>query len=143
MADAGRWAIVTAEGEAGIAVFRVLMEQPEDASAYPVNVCVSYPYEGDSSGLPTASSQAALDRFENTITDLMWPPGPSRLVFTVSGFNVREWQFQATSFGDFIARFNELQAGQPRLPLDIQYSDDPGWTLWHSVRDRAVKEEPS
>lgn len=135
---AGEWVILTAEGERGVAVSRVRTDRPLDAAGYPVNVSLTWPYPGDARGLPTKSAQKDFDEFEDSIAALMWPPGPAYLVLVVTGFNLREWQFQARSYAEFIQQLNSLLDGHPALPLEIVHTDDPAWKLWHRVRDRAA-----
>jgi hypothetical protein len=96
--DNGNWVIVKAEGSAGTAVYRVRTDEPRNQQDYPINISIRYPYVGDTTGFPTEAEQSTIDAFEDLLSELMWPPGPSCLVFAVTGFQAREWQFQANSY---------------------------------------------
>jgi hypothetical protein len=135
----GNWSIMRAEGETSAAVFRVRMDQPDDAARFPVNVSITWAFDGDDAGFPPPATLQEMDRFEDAIAELGWPPGPSYLVLVCTGMNEREWQFYATDYTDFIEAFNEALADCKRLPLNIEYTTDPGWQLWHEIRDEAVE----
>jgi hypothetical protein len=134
----GRWTILKAEREGRLAVFRVRTDQPRDAGSFPMNVLVKWSYEGDARGLPPPEVRASMDAFEEAVNELMWPPGPSYLVLVTTGGNLKEWEFYVRNYDDFMARFNAKLAGHRHFPIEVHFTEDPNWLLWHRVRDHAV-----
>lgn len=137
MTELGDWVIVKVERENRVGVLRVRTDEPSDMSLYPVNVSISWPYPGDPRGFPQAPEQRAMAHFEDTLAKLTGLPGLSQLVLVTTGFDLREWQFYVADYAVFKQHLNTLLEDSSSLPLQIEYTDDPEWQLWHQIRDRA------
>ena len=134
----GDWVIVKAENDDQVAIFRVRTDEPSDMSVCTENVCISWPYQGDDHGFPSKADGEAMAMFEDAIADLTGTPEFSQLVLVVTGFDVREWHFYVADYSVFMAELNALLQRSPKLPLEIVHTPDPGWSIWRTVRDRAV-----
>ena len=103
-----------------------------DAKQYPQAVVIEWTYADE--GLPDAATLATMHRFEKHIGPLDSDAGHSVLVHIIRGRGVSELCFYTRDTGDFMDGFNRLMARQPRVPIAIEFLDDPGWEYRRSIR---------
>ena len=140
-AATGEWAILTAEGEAGQALFRLRTDRPEEADSadFRTSVRIQWPYAGDEVGFPGDEDQHWMNQFEDRTEDLNWSDGLSYLMLVTTGLNVKEWLFYTTDHEQFMQHLNEALRGLPRLPLEIAFIADSEWEQWDSIRRHAER----
>ncbi|MGE0642010.1 MAG: DUF695 domain-containing protein [Thermoanaerobaculia bacterium] len=131
------WSVVTIRNaELGQSVvMRVRFEKPgrADLATLRAAIVVKWPYESENRMPPPETNRLQLD-FERALDPLM-PSEESELVHVSTGLGLKEWIFYARDSGIFLERFNELLAGHPAYPLEIEIYDDPDWKVWAEMVD--------
>lgn len=132
------WSIVSArDPETGqVAVLRVRFSKPNraDLASLVWAIVIQWPWESDQP-MPPAEVNAAQQSFEAAL-DPLASSSHSELVHVSTGMGLREWIFYARTREKFMGELNDLLAGHPRYPLDIEFFEDPNWELWeHMVKD--------
>lgn len=131
------WTIVSAENpETGqAAVFRVRFAKPDrpDLSSLVWAIVIQWPYESDDARqMPPREISAAQQTLEEALDPLASSPH-SELVHVSTGMGLKEWIFYARTREEFMTQLNELLAGHPRYPIDIEFFDDPKWEVWEDM----------
>jgi Family of unknown function (DUF695) len=126
------WSIVTLRNEelGQAAVMRVRFERPNrgDLATLHLAIVVKWPYESANQMPPPEANEQQL-QFERALDPLM-PSEFSELAHVSTGVGLKEWIFYARDKEVFMRRFNELLAGHPIYPLEIEFYDDPNWQVW-------------
>ena len=129
------WSIVSAQNpETGdVAVFRVRFAKPDrpDLASLVWAIVIQWPYESDQQ-MPPAEVNTAQQTFEAAL-DPLASSSHSELVHVSTGMGLKEWIFYARTREEFMDELNELLAGHPRYPLDIEFFEDPGWEVWEDM----------
>lgn len=119
------WKIVTAQNpETGqTAVFRARFAKPDrpDLASLVWAIVIQWP-----------EVSPAQQTFEEALDPLASSPH-SELVHVSTGMGLKEWIFYARSREEFMAELNELLAGHPRYPIDIEFFEDPEWEVWEDM----------
>lgn len=147
--DLKRWAIVRALNTSTreTAVFRIRTERPgyADTSDFSTAISILWRFQSKS-GFPPQSEKRRMDDFEDAIEELAWFNGYAELFFVATGDGVREWLFYTRDRARFLNELNRALEPLPKLPLEIEYYDDPNAEAWKEVLQRAepadMDEEP-
>lgn len=131
------WTIVSAENpETGQrAVFRVRFARPErpDVASLVWAIAIQWPYESEEPRqMPPPEITAAQQNFEEAL-DPLASSSHSELAHVSTGMGLKEWIFYARSREEFMSELNELLAGHPRYPIDIEFFEDPNWEIWEDM----------
>jgi hypothetical protein len=127
------WVILTAENEDGVLVIRLRTTRPDiaDPAAFRTSVIISWRYSAGSAGMPTDEEKREIDAFEREIDGLTMANDNSHLMAVATGLGLREYIFYTRNYNAFMRSFNALLATRAqRLPLTIEYYDDPTWKNW-------------
>lgn len=143
--ELNQWAIVTADNQVTgeNAIFRIRESRPSipEIRSFTRAISISWRYDSDS-GMPSPETKAAMDTFEDAIDKLTWFNGFSELMYVATGGGDREWLFYSSDQERFMSELNELLAGHPAFPLEIEFYDDPEWRVWGEIAE-AISERES
>lgn len=128
------WTMYDTHDDAGHKLWLLRESFPDglEAAAYPVAVVVEWNYADD--GLPDADTLATLHAFEARLGPLD-DGGNSVLVHIIRGHGLSEVCWYTRDSEVFMAGLNALLAGQPRVPIGIEFMDDPDWEYRRGILD--------
>jgi hypothetical protein len=114
------------------AVLRVRFSKPArpDLASLVWAVIIQWTYGGKQ--MPSPEVNEAQLAFEAAL-DPLASSGHSELVHVSTGLGLKEWIFYARTREEFMDELNELLAGHPRYPLDIEFEEDPAWEVWEDA----------
>ncbi|MGH9822181.1 MAG: DUF695 domain-containing protein [Blastocatellia bacterium] len=134
--DATEWVILKAEKDEQVSICRLRKTRPP--AEFWTLVSIEWTYsDPDHNGFPGPDLQQDMNRFEDSIVDLMEKEGVSWLALVITGLGLKEWSFYASDFKRFIREFNELLRGEPVVPIKIVHSQDPECQYWGKYRKHA------
>lgn len=131
------WSIAKATnhetGAVGILRIRTSKPRRDDISELTTAVVIRWPYESENGMPPSDVNQQQL-AFEAALDPLSGENEISELVQVFTGMGTKEWTYYARNRERFMSHLNQLLAGHPRYPLEIEFYDDPAWEMWDEFR---------
>jgi hypothetical protein len=126
------------------AVIRIRTERPDldQIETYDTAISITWRYETPS-GMPSPELNERQMHLDRALDDLSSDNGFSYLMEVATGLGKKEWVYYSSDRERFMEEFNRLLAGHEPYPIEIEFFDDPEWTIWREVRDAAAERGPS
>ncbi len=95
---------------------------------------ISWPYEGDASGMPTEAEAERMETFEQTVRPAMEKKDKLAILTAVyTGGGNRIWVFYTRTTRVFGERLNEVLASHELYPITIYTELDPDWEEYQDM----------
>jgi hypothetical protein len=106
---------------------------PEDfvRASFPTAVVIEWEYAED--GLPDQEALEQIHAFEQQITGLNNPTGNSIKVHIIRGSGLSELCYYVRDYDTFMRELNGALASSPKLPIQIEFFQDPEWQYRSSI----------
>ncbi|MBR5685585.1 MAG: DUF695 domain-containing protein [Muribaculaceae bacterium] len=130
------WWTAPAEGESGNLILvtgRRAMDNVIATGVYRYRVEVTWPYEGDSKGLPAYADSKVMAEVTDALNDCFNSDPVAVMTGIYTGDGQRNWVFYTRSLHIFQRKFNEVLAPFPTLPLTIEAEEDPDWQEYREM----------
>lgn len=127
--ESGRLIMVT--GRKDVAKF---MNNPK----FSIRVQVTWPYDGDSSGMPDTATSQLMEKVQDVLTAEFHKDPVAVLTGIYTGDNERNWVFYTLSTHIFGRKLNEALAEFPVLPLSIYCENDPQWLEYKEMSEAEI-----
>lgn len=127
--ESGRLIMVT--GRKDVAKF---MNNPK----FSIRVQVTWPYDGDSSGMPDTATSQLMEKVQDVLTAEFHKDPVAVLTGIYTGDNERNWVFYTLSTHIFGRKLNEVLAEFPVLPLSIYCENDPQWLEYKEMSEAEI-----
>lgn len=127
--ESGRLIMVT--GRKDVAKF---MNNPK----FSIRVQVTWPYDGDSSGMPDTATSQLMEKVQDVLTSEFHKDPVAVLTGIYTGDNERNWVFYTLSTHIFGRKLNEALAEFPVLPLSIYCENDPQWLEYKEMSEAEI-----
>ncbi|WP_110188006.1 DUF695 domain-containing protein [Pokkaliibacter plantistimulans] len=125
-----QWAMASAKNEQQqtTLVFRYLKGLPPGfaTAEQPVKITIDWKYQS-ANGMPDTATSTRMSEMEKLLEPLVNSWGFATLALVSTGQGDKQWIYYAKSEEGFFSRMNQALAGLPRLPLEIQAEQEPGW----------------
>lgn len=123
-----------------VIVFRYIKDfgKTFDRKNYPVRIIIAWKYDSET-GMPATDVREWMDATEDALNLFVEKDGFASLPLVSTGENLREWKYYVGSEDEFMIRVNQALADRPEVPIDIQISEDPQWTMYDEFK-RNVRE---
>ena len=134
MKDDSTWSIATGEDGGHTLIFRIRNSPPEFANQvkFPHLLAISWPLNaGENNGMPSLRETDRMAELEDLLEDGIESPGAAFLTASLTGNNVREWQWYALAPGLIMELINKTLGHLDSFPIQISFRDDPDWEGWH------------
>lgn len=117
--------------EEGLPVFYRLeqwLPTAEERLSLPWLVVISWNYDGTgNNGMPCASDNLQMFELEDLIEEQIESPNALRRVYSRTGNHLKELVYYLRNRDEFLFRFNQVMAGQPRYPIELHFFEDEEW----------------
>jgi hypothetical protein len=127
--ESGRLIMVT--GRKDVAKF---MNNPK----FSIRVQVTWPYDGDSSGMPDTATSQLMEKVQDVLTAEFHKDPVAVLTGIYTGDNERNWVFYTLSTNIFGRKLNEALSEFPVLPLSIYCENDPQWLEYKEMSEAEI-----
>ncbi|MBO4803991.1 MAG: DUF695 domain-containing protein [Muribaculaceae bacterium] len=130
------WWTAPAEGESGNLILvtgRRAMDNVIATGVYRYRVEVTWPYEGDSKGLPAYADSKVMAEVTDALNDCFNSDPIAVMTGIYTGDGQRNWVFYTRSLHIFQRKFNEVLAPFPTLPLTFEAEEDPDWQEYREM----------
>ena len=98
---------------------------------FPTAVVIEWEYAED--GLPDQEALEQIHAFEQQITGLNNPTGNSIKVHIIRGSGLSELCYYVRDYDTFMRELNGALASSPKLPIQIEFFQDPEWQYRSSI----------
>ncbi|WAC62676.1 DUF695 domain-containing protein [Pseudoxanthomonas sp. SL93] len=99
-----------------------------ERNALPHRIDILWEY-ASSSGMPSVEERQRMDAAEDAIAPSVGQDGAAVLVYVETGEGLRRWSFYVRSEGEFMQRLNGALSLASPLPIQLEASSDPDWSL--------------
>ena len=130
------WWTAPAEGDNGSLILvtgRRGMDNVIATGVYRYRVEVTWPYEGDSKGLPSYTDSKVMEEVTDAMNENLDRDPVAVLTGIYTGDGQRNWVFYTRSLHIFQCKFNEIMAPFPALPLQFEAEEDPDWQEYREM----------
>ena len=130
------WWTAPAEGENGNLILvtgRRGMDNVIATGVYRYRVEVTWPYEGDSKGLPAFADSKVMEEVTDALNASFDRDPVAVMTGIYTGDGQRNWVFYTRSLHIFQRKFNEAMAPFPTLPLQFEAEEDPDWQEYREM----------
>lgn len=137
-----QWWTAPTESESGKLIMvtgRVDIDKFRDNPRYNIRVEVSWPYEGDASGMPDKATSEMMEQVQERLQTTFAKDPVAVMTGIYTGDNRRDWIFYTTSVHIFGRKLNEALADLPLLPLQIYTENDPDWAEYAEMSEARIK----
>ena len=135
------WWTAPAESESGNLILvtgRRGMDNVIATGVYRYRVEVTWPYEGDSKGLPAFADSKVMEEVTDAL-NVSFDRDPVAVMTGIyTGDGQRNWVFYTRSLHIFQRKFNEVMAPFPTLPLQFEAEEDPDWQEYREMSECEV-----
>ncbi len=101
---------------------------PEDRLSLPWLAVISWPYDGaDDNGMPSAEDNLRMFQLQDLIEEELEGHSTLRHVYSRTGNHLKELVYYLRDRDQFLLRFNEVMADQPRYPIELRFFEDEDW----------------
>ena len=135
------WLTAPAEGESGNLILvtgRRGMDNVITTGVYRYRVEVTWPYEGDSKGLPAFADSKVMEEVTDALNASFDRDPVAVMTGIYTGDGQRNWVFYTRSLHIFQRKFNEVMAPFPTLPLQFEAEEDPDWQEYREMSECEV-----
>jgi hypothetical protein len=135
------WWTAPAEGEGGNLILvtgRRGMDNVIATGVYRYRVEVTWPYEGDSKGLPAFADSKVMEEVTDALNASFDRDPVAVMTGIYTGDGQRNWVFYTRSLHIFQRKFNEVMAPFPTLPLQFEAEEDPDWQEYREMSECEV-----
>lgn len=136
-----QWWTAPAESEDGKLIMvtgRVDIDKFRQNPRYSIMVEVSWPYEGDASGMPDTPTSELMQEVQDRLQAAFTKDPVAVLTGIFTGDGRRDWVFYTTSTHIFGRKLNEALADLPQLPLSISTLNDPSWAAYDEMAEARI-----
>ena len=137
------WWTAPAEGDNGSLILvtgRRGMDNVIATGVYRYRVEVTWPYEGDSKGLPSYTDSKVMEEVTDAMNENLDRDPVAVLTGIYTGDGQRNWVFYTRSLHIFQRKFNEIMAPFHALPLQFEAEEDPDWQEYREMCQCEVAE---
>lgn len=95
---------------------------------YPKRLIIFWDYEQfESSGLPSKAQFDDMRQFEDAIVNTLDHDRLAVFAFSYTHAGTREWHFYTLNIQEVGGRIHSALSSFPKLPIELQVTDDPDW----------------
>lgn len=126
----GTWWTAPAESESGRLMMvsgRRDVDKFRNNPRFKIRVEITWPYEGDASGMPSEEESELMASVQDALTDEFRRDPVAVLTGIFTGDDERNWIFYTLSTHIFGRKLNEALEEFPQLPISIYCENDPDW----------------
>ncbi len=127
------WRIVNAVNDATgqAAVFRLRIRKPRirKLGKFRIAVTVTWRY-GQKGEMPSKPVHEKQTQFDRALDGLSSENGYAELMRVATGDGLKEWLYYTSDIERFGQTFNEMLAGLETFPVDVNFEEDPSWSIW-------------
>lgn len=99
-----------------------------DRAIYQNLVLISWPYDADASGMPSADSARAMEQFGDAIEAALENKGVAVEAASITGNGMKEWRYYTYDKDELMSALNAGLADHPLYPINIKLFADPEWS---------------
>lgn len=137
-----QWWTAPTESESGRLIMvtgRVDVDKFRANPRYSIRVEVSWPYEGDASGMPDKETSELMEQVQERLQSAFHKDPVAVLTGIYTGDDRRDWVFYTTSTHIFGRKLNESLADLPLLPLQVYTENDPDWAEYAEMSEARIR----
>ncbi len=143
--DGDYWLVCLHEVAGCPAIFRLIVEVPDDidAGGFSDRIGIVWTYDSEQDGLPKEIDSARMDFFEDVMVEAVEGRMNACLAIVATAKGAKEWTVYADDGGAVAAYVMEL-ARENDLPVQVHRDLDPDWEVYHrllAVADEADEAE--
>lgn len=142
MAKESEWWTAPAQAEDGRLIMvtgRKDVERFRSNPRFSIRVEVTWPYDGDSDGMPDKSTSEQMEKAQEALESVFAKDPVAVLTGIYTGAGERNWVFYTLSTNIFGRKLNEALADFPVLPLKIYAENDPEWNEYAEMSETEIK----
>lgn len=139
---AGEWWTAPAESESGRLIMvtgRRDIAQFRSNPKFKTRVQVTWPYQGDASGMPDLSTSTLMQQTSELLQKCFDKDPVAVMTGIYTGDGERNWIFYTLSLPIFGRKLNEALSPLPLLPLQISAETDTGWAEYDEMSQAEIK----
>lgn len=102
---------------------------------YTDRIEITYPYNGDASGMPTTEEAETLEKIDTALRDTFNRDKACLLTGIYTGDGERNWVVYTKNPRIFNILLNKALESFPLLPLRLYAEKDPDWNEYREMRD--------
>lgn len=136
-----QWWTAPTESETGRLIMvtgRVDIDKFRSNPRYSIRVEVTWPYEGDPSGMPDKATSELMEQAQERLQAAFHKDPVAVLTGIYTGDDRRDWVFYTTSTHIFGRKLNEALADLPLLPLTVYTENDPSWAEYAEMANARI-----
>ncbi len=103
-----------------------------------IRVEVTWPYEGDATGMPDLATSTLMEETQDKLTEAFEKDPVAVLTGIFTGDNERNWIFYTLSTHIFGRKLNEALKDMPVLPISIYCENDPDWREYDEMSEAEI-----
>lgn len=103
-----------------------------------IRVEVTWPYEGDATGMPDLATSTLMEETQDKLTEAFEKDPVAVLTGIFTGDNERNWIFYTLSTHIFGRKLNEALKDMPVLPISIYCENDPDWLEYDEMSEAEI-----
>lgn len=103
-----------------------------------IRVEVTWPYEGDATGMPDVATSTLMEETQDKLTEAFEKDPVAVLTGIFTGDNERNWIFYTLSTHIFGRKLNEALKDMPVLPISIYCENDPDWLEYDEMSEAEI-----
>ena len=137
MAKKNDWWTSPAESEDGKLIMvtgRRDVDEFRNNPRFNIRVEVTWPYEGDASGMPDTATSKAMEEVQEALTSAFAKDPVAVLTGIYTGAGERNWIFYTLSTHIFGRKLNEALAPFDLLPIKVYTENDPNWEEYQEMK---------
>lgn len=104
---------------------------------YNVRVEISWPYQGDASGMPDVPTSTLMEAVTDAINEVFRKDPVAIMTGIYTGDDERDWIIYTKNQHIFNRRLNEALAPFDLLPITLYAENDPGWNEYREMCELA------
>lgn len=123
------WSIGEAQVEGFPLVIRARTSLPSvpDRQIYEDLIVIAWPYQTDTSGMPSKEVNQQTQDFENALEVAIESKGIGVQAACLTGKGSKEWRYYTYDKDEFMSKLNSGLVGHPVYPIEISFFKDPEW----------------
>lgn len=109
-----------------------------DNPKFNIRVEVTWPYEGDASGMPDTPTSTLMEEVQEALTSCFAKDPVAVMTGIFTGDGERNWIFYTLSTHIFGRKLNQALEHFPLLPLSIYCENDPDWLQYKEMCEAEI-----
>jgi hypothetical protein len=129
VANDATWSVAegTVDGLPLVVRYRSELPDQETRETYRWLAVISWSYSQGQSGMPQKEENARMNEMEDAVEADVESRGYCVQAVTRTGNGTRVWSYYIRERDEFTVALNRALSGKPRLPIQINFYEDPSW----------------